>query len=902
MPVLSQVSFTGGEIAPELAARVDLARYSTALRTCSNFFVRPTGGISNRPGLYYVATLDSDSLATLIPFVFSTEQAYMLVLQEFELTVYADGNQVPAGTVNITNVTDGIVGFQARRTITTATAHGLNVGQTAIITGVTATGTYDVDGSWEVLAVPSTTSFRIQGSGDPSGAYGSGGTVAVSIPLTTTYASEDLAAIRYTQSADVATLVHPDYEPSEVVRLSSVSFTFGTIDDLDNGPWTDTNETITTVVTASAATGTGITLTASSAIFESTHVGALFRLDMEDLSTVPPWEASKRLVASGGNPLGLFRRSTGKVYECVTDEVAGADGTYTGTVRPTHDEGVEEDGDGNAIVDLATRAGVEWEYRHSLFGVARITAVALDGLTATADVLSYLPVVTPATSSSWAFGAWSEDQGYPSVVTYFGDRLAFANTPQQPQTEWLSKVGEYHDFGQSSPIVDDDAITQTLNAKQVNAIVELVPLEQLVALTASSSWASPQRGEVLVPETIGYYPQSYKGAADLRSVIVGENALYAQRGSTKLRELRYTLDSDKYGGDELSVLSRHLFGPGRTIVDLDYAEEPHGILWIVRSDGALIGLTYLPEQQVIGWHRHETDGFFERVCVIPEDDRDVPYFVVRRDINGTTYRFLERMADREFDDQLDGFFVDCGLSYDGRNTSDTTITITGASYDGGETVTLTASSAIFASSDTGDAIQFDQVRIRITAFTSTTVVTGQLETPVSEELQNTASTEWTFARDTFTGLDHLEGATVAICADGAVLDEQVVSSGTITIDYPAGVVHIGLPYEAEAETLDVTVYGAPQTVRDVTKNIPSVTVVVDKTVGLQVGPDSANMETLAVRNEEFYTDPTMALSGVAKGYVLNTWDPNGRMLFRQPDPLPATILAVLPDVQFGESG
>lgn len=898
MPKLTQVSFTGGELSPSLAMRVDLARYAISLKTCRNFFVRPTGGVSNRAGTQYVSTLDPDSKATLIPFVFSTEQAYLLTLQEGALTVYADGAQVNATTVNVTNVTDGIVGFEVRRTITTATAHGLNVGESAVIAGVVATGTFNVNGTWEILSVPSATSFRIIGSGDPMGSYTSGGTVAVPAPLTTDYLSDDLAAIRYTQSADILTLVHQDYVPSEVVRVSAINFTFGEIDDFEAGPFLDENTSATTM-TASAATGTGITLTASSSVFTADHVGALVRLDLESLSAIPPWEASKRLVASGGNPNGLLRRSSGKVYRCDTNEVAGANGTYTGTVRPSHEEGTENDGDGNEIPTLATRAGVAWTYLHSLFGIARITAQA--GTTATADVLSYIPVVSPTTTTVWSFGAWSEDQGYPGVVTYFGDRLVFANTPGQPQTEWASAVGDYHNFGVSNPLVADDAITQTLNAKQVNAIVELVPLDQLVALTSSSSWASPKRGETWTPQTIGFDPQSYNGAADLRSVIVGDNAINVQREATKVRELKFSFDIDKFGGEELTVLSRHLFGPDKTIVDLDYAAEPHGILWLVRSDGALIGLTYLPEQQVIGWHRHDTDGFFERVCVIPEGGRDVPYFVVRRTINGSTVRYLERMSNREFTDQLDGFFVDCGLTYDGRNTSATTITISGASYEGGDAVTLTASASTFVSTDVGDAIQFDDVRIEITGHTSSTVVIGQLQTPVPAALQGVASTEWTFARDVFSGLDHLEGETVAICADGTVLDQQVVTGGSVTLDYAAGVVHIGLPYTAEIETLDATIFGGDQ-IRDKAKTIPHVNVILQDTVGLKVGPDENNLEELALRTDEYYTDPTAAQSGVATGYVLNTWNKNGRILLRQSDPLPATILAVLPIVQTGGDG
>lgn len=894
MPKLSQVSLTGGEISPSLSARVDLQRYSTSLKTCRNFFIRATGGASNRAGTEFVAELNADSLGALIPFIYSVEQAYMLVLQEESINVYADGGFVESTTTRtITNVS--VPGGLVPRTITTSAPHGLAIGNIVVISGVVATGDYSINSTWPVLGIPTTTTFTIKAGSPPiTGSYTSGGIVTFAVNIVTPYQSDELAAIRFTQSANTLTLVHENYFPSEFTRLTANSFQWAAITDMDNGPFLDENITATTV-TSSATTGT-VTLTASTSIFTVDHVGALFRLDIEDLSDIPPWEPSKKIAAPGVNPLGLFRRASGKVYECTTNEVAsGTFGTFTGSVRPIHEEGAEADGDGSVIDGFANRAGVEWTYRHSLYGVALITAQA--GTTATATVLSYMPVVSPATSTIWAFGAWSEDQGYPKLVTYFGDRLVFANTPGQPQTEWASKTSEYHDFGTSSPLVSDDAITQTLNARQINAIVELVPLDQLVALTASSSWASPQRGETWSPQTIGFDPQSYFGSSDVRAVVVGDDALFVERGNKRVRELSYSYDIDKFGGGELSVLARHLFKTN-TIVDMDYAADPHGILWIVRSDGGLIGLTYLKEQDVIGWHRHDTDGFFERVCVIPEDGRDAVYFIVRRVINGSTVRYLERLAVRDITDVIDAFFVDSGLTYDGRNMTATTITITGASYEGGDTVTLTASDLIFASTDVGDAIQFEQVRIQITAWTSPVEVVGILQTPVPAALQAVASAAWTFARDTFTGLDHLEGETVSILADGTVLAQQAVSGGSITLDYPAGVVHIGLPYTAEIETLDVTIFGGDP-IRDRAKCIPKVAVVVEDTVGLKIGPDAANLDPLVMREDEYYTDPIELQTDVFTAHPATTWNKTGRVLIRQDDPLPATILAIFPQVEIG---
>lgn len=901
-----QVSLTGGEISPSLYARTDLARYATSLRTYRNFFVRPTGGASNRAGLQYVYTLDPTSLATLIPFIFSTDITYMLVFQQDVARVFSNGAFVYTSTANITDVQDGIVGFNVRRTITTATPHTLAVGQTAIIAGVVATGSFQVNGSWEVLDVVSTTVFRIIGSGDPTGSYISGGTVQTSDPIVSPYQSAELASLRYTQSADVLTLTHQNWPPYEFVRLTTSTFDLDEIDDFEGGPFLDDNVTATTM-TASAATGTGITLTASASVFTADHVGALIRLTLEDLSAIPPWEPNKLIAASTVDPDGALRLSNGKVYIAAGNAVAPAGGTFTGTVPPSHDEGVQSDGDGNALTGVAnSRAGVSWQYLHSLFGIARITAQA--GTTATADVLDYLPVVSPATTTIWAFGAWSEDQGYPALCTYYQDRLVFANTPGQPQSRWASKTGDYHNFGKSSPLVPNDAITERLNARQINAILELVPMDQLISLTASSSWSTPKRGEAWTPTTIGFDPQSFDGAAFLRSILTGDSAIFVQNGATKVRDLAYKNENDKFRGDELTVLARHLFGRGKTIVDMDYAKEPHGILWIVRSDGALIGLTYLREQEVIGWHRHDTQGFFERVCVVPEDGIDVPYFVVRRTINGATVRYLERMAVRDEDDILDSFFVDSGLTYDGRNTTATTIKMTGVSYNGGDSVTLTASAAVFLSSnDVGDAIQFPHadgnVRATIIARASNTSATATLESPVPAALQNVATTTWTFARDVFSGLNHLEGMEVAILADGSPEVPQTVTGGQITLAYPAGVVHVGLPYTADLETLDVTIFGASESIRDRAKAIPQVAVLVEKTLGLKAGPDASHLDECGLQPAEFdYNAPWPLQDEPQTAYLVTSWNKSGRVLIRQDSPLPATVLSITPTVEIGGDG
>src|SRR5207245_5783716 len=131
-----------------------------------------------------------------------------------------------------------------------------------------------------------------------------------------------------------------------------------------------------------------------------------------------------------------------------------------------------------------------------------------------------------------------------------------------------------------------------------------------------------------------------------------------------------------------------------TGVDMAYQETPDSVIWIPREDGLLIGLTFVPslnpDQQVYAWHQHTTDGSFEHVACVPEGTEDAAYFVVKRTVNGQTQRYIERMASRAVSDVRLGVFLDSALTFDGRNTGVVTMKATGATYNGGDEVKITA--------------------------------------------------------------------------------------------------------------------------------------------------------------------------------------------------------------------
>ena len=153
------------------------------------------------------------------------------------------------------------------------------------------------------------------------------------------------------------------------------------------------------------------------------------------------------------------------------------------------------------------------------------------------------------------------------------------------------------------------------------------------------------------------------------------------------------------------------------------------------------------------------------------------------------------------------------------------------------------------------------------------------------------------------GLDHLIGEEVAILADGNVHPPKVVdSAGEISLDYAAGVVHVGLPYTSTLETLNIDFSGASGTVQGLKKSISSLVIRMEKTRGILVGSDANQLTELPFRTFEGYDEPTQMYTGDKEIKIKPSWDRGGRIMIRQTSPLPVTILAVIPTVNVASKG
>ncbi len=254
------------------------------------------------------------------------------------------------------------------------------------------------------------------------------------------------------------------------------------------------------------------------------------------------------------------------------------------------------------------------------------------------------------------------EQENPSCVCYFQQRKVFACSNESPQTFWASQSGTNNNFNISRPLNSTDSIKMSIYDNVANEIQHLIPFDDLIVMTTNAEWALNGSDGVFCanPAPIANL-QSYYGSSKIKPVVSGSMVLFVQSGGNILRDLGYNYLSDSYDGEELTLFANHLF-ENKKIVSMAYAKEPHRMVICTMSDGTLNCLTYNPKQKISAWHTHTTQGKFECVTTIRENNEDIAYFIINREINGENKRYIERFKSRQITSLKDSFFLDCALS------------------------------------------------------------------------------------------------------------------------------------------------------------------------------------------------------------------------------------------------
>ena len=837
-------AFNAGEVSEKLSTRLSFEKYPLACATLKNAVPLVQGAFTRRPGTRYVAAVkDETAKSRLLRFEFNTEQAYIAELGNQYIRFFRNQGQISVANTDasITNgtFTAGITGWDDRST--GGAGNQISHDSTNGRLNLTPNGTAVDDIGWAEQAVSVGASFdtvehvlkfRVLGApgdkilfrigststgeeivADTEFAVGyhafaftpgdGNNTVYIQfrnvgafrnktlqiddvaliddapVELTTPYATADLFSLNRAQSNDVLYVVCRGYPVYKLTRSGHSSWSLIEVDWQD-GPWRAVNDE-TTTITMGAATGFGVTATASST--DGINDGAGFK-----------------------------------------------------------------DSDVGRLIRISDDTNWAWGV---IVGRTSATVVTVDHRGETAF---------PTTAKTdWRLGAWSGTDGYPCAVTFFEGRLGLGGTNAQPQALWLSQSNDFENQAPDSKqtsgapkVEDDDALDISLVASQANIIRWMAGAQALIVGTTGGEWLIKSDGPIIKPTDIDAKRQTAHGSANLQPLEIGPVIVFLQSARRKIRELVFDFNTDSLRAPDLTVLADHATRSG--VVDVAYQEEPQSTVWAVRTDGVIAGLTYEREQNVVGWSRHVLGGSFgsgdavaETVAVIPGNDgagqvfdsseRDEVWVVVKRTINGQTRRYVEffegafegpRLDDyasealwraAALSEQPNAFYVDSGGTYDGAATT------------------------------------------------------------------------------TVSGLDHLEGETVTILADGAIHPSKVVSGGSITLDQAASKVQVGLAYTHTYRSLKMAVGARAGSAVGVTKRIHELTLVLLHSLGSGVGPRRENLQPLIYREVGDAMDAAVPLfSGEKVTETDHDWGTDPRIVIEGAEPAPFTCLGMVPEV------
>lgn len=679
-----QSSFSSGELSPYLRGRTTLAQYTNGCQELQNMVVLPQGGVTKRPGTEFIREVkDSSKNTVLIPFVIGSDQSYILEFGDYYVRFYRNGG-ILLSTAAITNGTfatnlDGWTNGDTGTGVSSQTGGVMRLNGGAGGVAIRTQGVEYVGVGTYVLTFTSATNtcgYRIGStSGGTEWTSGTSTLGANAISFTTTSAGTVYVQFRNDANNDADV---------DTVSLSSAVYELKT-------PWS------------------------ASEVSELQHVAS-----KDTMYFVHPNHAPRKLRRFGASQWDIVtvdlvdgpyysktHRKYGGVGTGYTMQLSG----MTGSVTVTTSGNVFVSTDVGRAIRFRPSTSAEW-------GELTITAY-----TSPTQVTATVEKVQSGTTANteWRLGSFSGTTGYPSCVAFHEQRLVFANTNSQPQTLWFSRAGDIEVFQPDNDTYKDEvdstsAMTYTVDSKDSNDIVWLSSRNSLLLGTTGGIFAAKASSlnEAITPANLSV--KSASNDASYRSIPIETTSatLFIHMHKRKVMELSYSVEKDSMVGVDLSILSEHL--GQNNFHRIVRQEEPYNILWAITEAGDLAGLTYLRDQQVVGWHRHilgGTDVAVKSIATIPGTKESELWLIVSRTINGGTKQYVERLTSFFRDDveAVDAFFLDCGDTYSGIPAT----TISGLGHLEGEAVSAYADGYVGVVEDvvTGGAITLQQAASKV---------------------------------------------------------------------------------------------------------------------------------------------------------------------------------------------
>lgn len=898
-------NWNAGELSPRMEGRVDQAKYGSGSSVLQNFIPTVQGPVIKRGGTYYINhTKNGANRSWLLRFLYNVTSSYTLEFGDRYVRFFTNGGIVtePANAIGgITQASPGVVtddnhGYSSGDEIYVSAIVGMTQlnGNFYLVVKIDS-DTYsltDYDGN-----AINTTGY---------GAYVSGGVTERIYTLPTPYAVADLTdsggncRLKYVQSEEVLYLTHPEYPMQKLSRLGNADWTIAPV-NLAKGPFQTINTVQTSLVylgpginfsvsgaasngtpnlirvavasTTGLATGMSVeiygvagtveangqwiitlidsthfdlqgsvfanayssggqvygrngcpvTVIANNNLFAATDVGSVFYIEAPLTDNYPQWQPAVAV-------------SSGQRYQSGLNTYISLNAATTGTETPVHTQGAVYDGSGSG--------GVQWLFEDSGSGV--IAIAAYDSPT---QVTGFLNVPPPyanygAANGSffWAYGLFSETNGYPEVCTFFRDRLTLSKGIQLAG----SVASDYENFAPmiAGQVTPDSGYVITIPAS--NGIVWMSPGNDLLIGTGGEEVMVTEidATQAFGPSNVKARTQTSHGGRLVDAIPVEYITFFVTVNGQQLRQVIYSWMINGYMAEDMTVLADHIpKGPDgkQGITQMAWAQQPDMVLYSSTTDGRLAGFTYNRDQQVFGWHNHPLGGSYngnqfgnanvESIVVIPRSDGTVDdlWLQVARTINGVTRRYIEVMQPYFTDvnaNIANAYYVDCGLTYNGA---------------------------------------------------------------ASQVIQ---------------GYAHLSGQMVDVLADGGAHPQvRVAFDGSITLQYPASVVQAGLPCPSKMRTMRIEAGSQIGSSQASIKRIVRIAIRFLNTICCKFGPCDSILDDIPWRMPQDDMDTPPPLFSGDK-YPLDFpggYDSDAYIEMVQDKPLPMTIAGLRADVETYET-
>lgn len=923
-------AFIAGEISPTLFGRTDLTKFDLGMAEARNFFVDYRGGLSTRPGFEFIGHVKHDDKPTRFArFVFSPdeEDTYVVLFGDEYVRFLQGGGYVLEAERNITGVT------KASPAVVTSAAHGLADGRWVRIDGVE--GMTELNSKVYEVAAATANTFQLLTvpGGEPVdssafSAYTSGGTIRAIYEIESPYLAEELASLNFDQYRDQLRITCADFPVRNLKRTDHTNWTIE-LEEIASG---EVGPSVSS--SSSSDVGDAQVIFGVSSVFSDgseSAIGALRKVS--GIVNYPVTEGSVSINWAADPDAESYNvyRSVISVSESLSfGSELGYAGKTTGTkftdpnIIP--DFGRSPPNNYNpftpgAVLSIRVTSGGSGYAAGSSVTLTDATGSGFLGRAVVDDSGSIVSVkvVLPGegyTNPTINFGGGGIGAAgtvevrdlvgtYPALSAIYQQRQIYAASEINPITVWGSQYKRFNNFNFSESALDTDSFEFNLDTPAIAPIRHMLSTRGgLLLMTQENVWLlnGGSDGKALTPNQALADPQTYTGVSTLTPLRIGEDILYSEGKGYAVRMLGYNELSRVYSGDDKSILSAHLFGPNKEIVAWGYQESPYKTVWGVRSDGALLAFTVVKSEDVFAWTPCETQGRFKDLIVVQEGTEDRVYVTTERYVNGRWSKFIERQDLRQFKNVEDAWCVDCGLTLTGTTPAGTltilrdeddnyTATISGGNLIGTEGKVLRAGNGIFdvlSSTRTSASLR---VRAEPDNWVPETNRAYTFPSPVGTWTLDTPVT-------TLSGLDHLEGEWVSILGDGNVFPRQQVVNGSITLGYAVTRAIVGLRFTARAKTLPLIVPNAG--IEAKRKRIVAISARVTRTRGLRAGDSYETLYEFPERTDEPWGIPIALQDGIQQMPLGTTWDEEAHTYFLLDDPVPATLLSLVQDVEVGD--